>query len=68
MKLSGITEVLPTYRSLLVFYDNKRMTYHKLERILNRLKQKKSTKTETKKMPIELACQILLCKRFRRHV
>ena len=52
MKLSGITEVLPTYRSLLVFYDNKRMTYHKLERILNRLKQKKSTKTETKKTRI----------------
>lgn len=49
--ISGIVEVLPTYRSLLVFYDAERITYRQLTRKISHLYTEKTTdRTEKKKI------------------
>lgn len=45
----GVTEVLPAYRSLLIFYDQKKTTYRKLLPVLKKFSAMQAAKVQEKK-------------------
>jgi len=45
----GVTEVLPTYRSLLIFYDQGKTTYRKLLSVIKKLSAGQTAETQEKK-------------------
>lgn len=55
--LSGVREVLPTFRSLMIFYDSGKTTYRRLEKEIRHFKIEASgAKRETKKVLMVPCC------------
>lgn len=54
-RLRGITELVPTYRSLLIHYDPDRLSYHRLCRVLKRCRPE-GTLAGTGKRVLEVPC------------
>ena len=49
MHPKGVTEVLPAYRSLLIFYDQKKTTYRRLLSVLKKFSAMQAAKVQEKK-------------------
>lgn len=55
-KVKGIVEMLPTYRSLLVFYDQSKTNYIKLEKIFTKLRNVDTRRVEVNKVVHIVPC------------
>lgn len=55
-KIRGVTQLLPTFRSLMVFYDPMVISYDRLVRKLRRFSPKKTEKSGEQKQIIQVPC------------